>query len=123
LTKSNKSKTKKSKRNANGNNSSSKIKRQMQNGDPSHAFNAEYKNVSFDEHHFQNMEQSHHYSNHPTEATGNHGDNFENEKTMKEMFREQMQLQLFGAGANGNSSGADMENKNYVLNSAFKEAF
>ena len=40
---------------------------------------------------------------------------------MKELLRDQMQLQLFGAGFG--SGAVDNENKNIFVNPAFKDAF
>ena len=67
------------------------------------------------------MDQNHQYSSLPTEATGNNTSNFENEQAMKELLRDQMQLQLFGAGFG--SGAVDNENKNIFVNPAFKDAF
>jgi hypothetical protein len=43
----------------------------------------------------------------------------ENEEALKEMFREKMQLQLFGSSSGRGEGG---EGKKLLVNSAFKEA-
>ena len=82
-------------------------------------FNAENKNFSFDEHNNQ-QEDTFFNSNQFSQATNaeKYSNKLEQEEAFKEMFREKMQIQLFGS-----VDGVGSESKKLQVNSALKEAF
>jgi hypothetical protein len=82
-------------------------------------FTVEYKNFSFDENYLQ-QENALFNSSQPSEATAtaNHSNKIEDEEAFKEMFREKLQLKLFGSS---NPIGGG-ESKKFQVNPAFKEA-